>query len=244
MSSYYNYRKYYASNSWDRRSFLNAWWRIAQHDPGWVEPHYPTLKRELNPTDNPHLARLKPDFLHLEALPRRGRTSKDLSDHTSAQAATIPSLVMETPVAAALLLYDSRQPTPSMYLALPHTVNDMEPLGQLLDEVSEHAWQSGCRKVIAPTGISPHLNSGLLQDHWNRKPPLYTPYAPPYTPDIFNNYMHPLLESRLYHLTIPVEVSTQSNDIAEILPLQAERLASDLLSLFAASCSFNKHKES
>lgn len=236
MSRYYNYRTYYADNSWDRRSFLNAWWRINQMDPYWVPPYIPTLKRELNPAHNPHLARLNPILLHLEALQRREKPSKGQSDFNFVQTAAVPGLVMETPVASGLLLYDPRQPIPTVSIALLNTVNDPGPLGRLLDEVSELARQRGCRKVIAPTGISPHLNSGLLQDHWNKIPPLNTPYAPPYSPDIFSKYMHALNHWHLYQLPIPAEVHPQSSDIAELIPLQPESLKTDLLPLFTAAC--------
>ena len=238
--SYYNYRTYYAASSWDRRTFLNAWWRINQHDPGWVPPYYPTLQRELNPAHNPHLARLNPIYLHLEAIQRREKASQDSINYTSAQPTAIPSPAIETPVAVALVLHDPRQPIPTLYMALPHLVNDLEPLGRLLDEISELAWQRGCRKVIAPTGISPHLKSGLLTDHWNRIPPLQTPYAPPFTPEIFNNYLHALTHTRLYHLSIPGEVPPRSREIAEIIPLQPERLSTDLLPLFDACCPQKK----
>ena len=241
--SYYNYRTYYAASSWDRRSFLNAWWRINQRDPNWVPPYYPTLRRELNPAHNPHLARLNPVFVHLEALPRRERSSKGQSEYNFARSAAVPGLVMETPVASGLLLSDPRQPIPTIYIALLHTVNDPGPLGRLLDEVTDIARQRGCRKVIAPTGISSHLNSGLLQDHWNKIPPLNTPYAPPYSADIFGKYMHPLSHRRLYQLSIPAKVEPPSNRIAELIPLQPERLKSDLLPLFAATCPRNSFSQ-
>jgi GNAT superfamily N-acetyltransferase len=91
-------------------------------------------------------------------------------------------------------------------------------------------------RLIGPTGLSPHLGTGLLQDHWDELPPLHSPYDPPYMLEAVDSAMRPLGRSRLYHLEIPPERPPAPPALAQLSPLEPARLASDLLPLLAAAC--------
>jgi GNAT superfamily N-acetyltransferase len=64
---------------------------------------------------------------------------------------------------------------------------------------------------------------------------MHTPYAPPYSPDIFSRHLQPRDLKRLYQLSIPAEIQPPSSEIAEIIPLQPERLKTELMLLFTAT---------
>lgn len=104
-----------------------------------------------------------------------------------------------------MALCDPRRREGTAYLALLHCVNDPESLDRLLGRLAEALSARGCRRVIGPIGLSPHLGSGLLQDCWGQLPPLHTPYNPPYVPEVVGSAMRPLDRARLYHLEVPTE---------------------------------------
>lgn len=193
-----------------------------------MPPYYPVLRGALEPAYNSHLARLTPLPVHTAALFGRQRSSE-----------FNPGLappMFETPVAATVVLCDPRRRDGTAYLAWLHCVNDADSLERLLEYLAGFLPAKGYRKVIGPTGLSPHLGSGLLQDYWDRLPPLHTPYNPPYLPEVAHSVLHPLGHSRLYYLEIPPELPAPPPAPAELLPLDPARLATELRPLLVEAC--------
>lgn len=228
--TYINHVARYAQSRRERRGFLARWWRIYAGDPRWVPPHYLTLRQALEPSHNPHLARMSPVFIQIEALPRHQRPAGGEPYQTMASS---PGLAYERTVAATVALNDPRRGDNAAYLALVRCVNHSESIERL----AEALWASGCRRLVGPTGLSTHLETGLLEDHWNQDPPLHTPYNPPYLPELIGNLMDRLESSRLYHLQIPRQVPPPPPAPAELLPMDPARLARDLLPLLDIACS-------
>ncbi len=222
---YFRYESHIAQSWWQRRSFVHNWWRIYAKDPCWAPPHYLTLRRALEAAPNSHLARMTPLLLHTEALSRLKHSS---------QFGT--ASMIESPVAATVALCDPRRQDRTAYLALLRWVNEAECLARLLEYLAELLRARGYHKVIGPTGLSPHLGSGLLQDHWNCLPPLHSPYNPPYLPEVAESILQPGSRSQLYHLEIPPEPPPLSPTPAKLLPLEPARLATDLLPLMVTAC--------
>ena len=217
---YRNHHNQLAEDWWERRSFLAKWWRIQEDDSYWVPPYYPTIRRALEPKDNAHLTRLSPLYIHTEAI----RNRKDAT------------LSLETPVASAVALADPRRQDGVAYLALLHCANDAYSLERLISYLAELLPARGYHKVIGPTGLSPHLGSGLLQDYWNHLPPLHTPYHSPYMPEVVGSLFRPFRRSQLYHFEIPSRLPPPPPKQAVLIPLDPKRLAADLLPLFRAAC--------
>jgi GNAT superfamily N-acetyltransferase len=227
-SIYFNHHTQIAGGWWDRRSFVVNWWRMYKDDPRWVPPYYPTLRRELEPARNDHLARLNPLFAQTDALPRRRRSSSPYGSWDGA--------AFDRMVAATVMLGDSRRRDDTAYLALLHCVNDIGSLERLLTDLIEPLAARGYHRLIGPTGLSPHLGTGLLQDYWDRLPPLHTPYDPPYMPEIAGIVLRPFARSQLYHLAVPPERPPAPPTPAKLRPLEPDRLAKDLLPLLVAAC--------
>jgi GNAT superfamily N-acetyltransferase len=144
---------------------------------------------------------------------------------------------MEEPVAAAVILADTRPAAGVAYISLLHCVNDPESLERLWGEIMEHLWTLGCRRVLGPTGLSPYLEQGVLHNYFHVTPPLHTPYNPPYLPELVEGLLEPVLSSQLFHRRIPAVLPVEESQSAQLIPLDATRLAGDLLPLFAAACS-------
>lgn len=226
--TYFNYAARIAEGRWDRRDFAHKWWHIYDNDPRWVPPYYPTLRRALEPAKNSHLARMSPIFISLEALPRRRSLQQDTQMYATA--------AFEEPVAATVALCDPRRRDGTAYLAYLRCANDPESLDRLLMRLAEELWATGCRRVIGPTGLSPRLGTGLLQDYWNELPPLHTAYNPPYLPELVSGTLRPLGRSQLYHLDVPDELPPPPPAPAALAPLESARLTTDLLPLLEAAC--------
>lgn len=224
---YFNHRAVIAEDRWSRWSFIRHWWRIYQSDPYWTPPYAPTLGRNFNPTRNPHFSRLKAIPLWLEALPRRAAPNA---------APSFSGVAIEQGVAAALALIDPRRTDACAHLAWLHCANDADSLARLLDVFSERLASLGVRRLIGPTGLSPHLGSGLLQDCWHLRPPLHTAYNPPYLPELAGNVWRPRSSARLFHLPVLPQLPAAAPSPARLLPLNPARLAGDLLPLLAAAC--------
>jgi GNAT superfamily N-acetyltransferase len=143
---------------------------------------------------------------------------------------------LERTVAAAVALIDPRRQDRTAYLGLLHCINNVDTLGRFLDGAAELLRPRGVRRLIGPTGLSPHLGSGLLQDHWQQTPPLHTPYDPPYLPEMADIVLSPLARSRLYRLNLPDVIPAAPAGRAQLAPLEPARLAGDLLPLLAAAC--------
>ena len=143
---------------------------------------------------------LRPELIRLEALPDTRRASADgLSRGAGA--------LWETTVGAAVLLHDPRRRDGTAYLGLLRCVNDVESLERFVGLALEQAARAGCRRLVGPTGLSPHLQSGVLLDHFHVMPPLHTPYNPPYVPEVMQGVLSPLQPSRLFHVSTAAEDS-------------------------------------
>jgi GNAT superfamily N-acetyltransferase len=184
------------------------------------------LRRELEPGLNPHLARLDSVFVQIEALQRRRSTLPY----------GLGAVDFEYPVVMAIALGDARRRDSAAYLSLLRCVNDPDSLRRLLDFLLEILAAKGCHRLIGPTGLSPHLGTGLLQDYWDVVPPLHTPYDPPYMPETVGLALRPFARSQLYHLDISAEFPPAPPVRTRLLPFDPTRLATDLRPLLAAAC--------
>jgi len=222
---YFNHHSQIMGDWWDRWSFIRQWWRLYGDDPKLAPPYYPTLRRALEPARNPHLARLSPLFVKTEALPRRRTPSPYGLDAAGG----------DQPVAMSVLLADPRREDRTAYLSLLRCRNDADSFKKHFEFMMELLGSRGYSRVIGPIGLSPHLEAGLLQDSWNVIPPLHTPYAPPYLPEILESRLRPLARSQLYHLDIPPELPPAPPAWAKLAPLDPQRLATDLLPLLVTA---------
>lgn len=214
---------------WARREFLAAWWSIYGDDDRWMPPDYGRLRRALNPRHNPHLARLEASLVYVEALHRTGvRRSR-----TDQQEIPLTS-VLERPLAAAVSLIDPRRRGKTAHLALAHFGPDAEAFDHLYYHLVETLAARNYHRVIAPVGLSPYLDSGLLVDSWNAWPPLHTPSNPPYVPELVERRWQPFLTGRLFHVAVPPEPPDRSGP-AVVRPFDPARLAGDLLPLLIAA---------
>ncbi len=195
---YFNYVRHLAADGRGRRAFLRAWWALYASDRRWIPPLYPGLGGLFAPAAHPHLSRLDPAFLHLEALPRARRGPVRLDPPGLAG-----TPMFEQPVAAGLLWRDPRADKRTAHLGLWRTVNDDDGLERYLEVAFEHLWFAGVRRLVGPVGLSPYLGGGVLADHWDLTPPLHTPYAPPYQAELASRHMDVLAESRLWWLPVP-----------------------------------------
>lgn len=237
MITYFNHSIRIAEGRWERRRFLADWWRIYARDPFLVPPYYPALRRELEPAHNRHLARMAPIFITAEALPRRQTEPRRRHNYAWASTDTSAGLAFERSVAATVILCDPRRDGGAAYLALLRCVNDADSLEFLFDKLAEALWTTRCRRLVGPIGLSPYLEPGALEDHWDQLPPAHTSYNPPYLPEILHGLMQPLDSGRLYHLKIPGELPLSPPGPAELSPLEPARLATDLLPLVATACA-------
>ncbi|CAN5399654.1 hypothetical protein BH10CHL1_BH10CHL1_50280 [soil metagenome] len=233
MITYFNYTKHVAEGWWGRHDFIRRWWRMQAADSRWTPPYYSALHQALDPGHNTYLAQRAARLLYLEALPRRTNNSNAISGTGFAGA------LMEEPVATALTLIDQRRRDSAAYFSLLHCANDPEALEQLLGTMMEKVGELGCQRMIGPVGISPHLQSGVLQNFFHVAPPLHTPYNPPYLPELMDGGLEPFARSRLYWLETPLELPSEKKYKAELIPLEPARLSGDLHSLLIAACAAN-----
>jgi GNAT superfamily N-acetyltransferase len=229
LQRFINYRFQVAEGGWQRREFAGRWWQIYASDPRWSPPFWPYFLRALDPSRNPHLARMDPLLLHGEAFPRRVRVaSPQQSDFVGFSTA-----LFEESVAAGVLLRDPRRRDAAAYVALLHVVNDMTSLLNFLSKAQGLLEPAGVRKLILTTALSPHLGSGVLQDHFHQLPPFHTPYNPPYLPELIAEACRPLGRSQLYVATVDEHLAKPiSPEAAQVRPLEPARLTTDLLPLF------------
>lgn len=220
-ATYFNFQETEAADRWQRRSFLKIWWRFYQKDPQWAPPYFPRLRRALKPPHDPYLQRRNPRLLYLEAVPRPAR------QQTPGHRLTMSA--WERPVAATVTLRGAQG---AVHLALPRCANDKTALRQLLETAA-----GGGRALLGPTHLSPYLGAGALDSHWNVRPPLHTPYNPPYFCDLLRSVMQPTTRSRLFHLNVPPDPPPAGAGPASLVPLEPDRLSGDLLPLLAAACS-------
>lgn len=237
-SGYFNHYARAAETRWERRSFVRAWWRIYATDPRWAPPPWSSFSRLLSRLDAPHLARLRPAFIHVEAMAGRRRRPGE-NGWASSMA------LLEEPVAATVLLIDPRRRDGIGYLSLLHLANDEESWDRLLGAAMEHLWRHGCDRLVGPTGLSPHWASGVLQDHFHVTPPWLTPYNPPYVPEVVETSWQPAEQNRLYDAAVPDEPWLERDTwhptatSVELSTFGAARLAGDLLPLMVEATSLS-----
>lgn len=231
LHGYFNYTSTIADGYWDRHAFLRKWWRIYRGDRRWAPPHFPTLHRSLVAAKGDFLARQRPQLIHLEALQDTRRPDKKGLPGS-------PGPMWEHTVAAAVLLHDPRRRDGTGYLALMRCLNNVEVLERFLGLAMEQAAYSGCRRLVGPTGLSPHLQSGVLQDNFHIMPPLHTPYNPPYVPEVMQSVLSPLRSARLYHVatnTAQPPPARSTPDGIRIAPIPKEQWPHTLIPIFTRS---------
>ena len=238
--TYFNFSHHLAEGRWERSSFASKWWHSFSRDPHWVPPDYLTFRRELEPGRNPHLARMSPRFIYTTAMSRRKVTPRYRESFPLGES-LLENIPSEQIVAICLVLSDPRRADRAAHLALLHCTNDLESLERLLDFAATLAAEEGCQRLLAPAGLSPHLGTGLLENQWNRLPSQYTPYNPPYLPELVSGVMEPIAASRLYHLDVPTGQNIAAFDQpsasrAKLVPFEPARLSGDLLPLLAHAC--------
>jgi GNAT superfamily N-acetyltransferase len=223
--SYINYTTHWEEGWWGRRSWMHNWRRIYGGDRRWTPPDFAFLQHVLAPAAVPHLERLQTQLLYLDAVPRR----------THGQPNQFIPALMEEPVAATVAQVDPRRRDGSGYLGMLHCVNDREPLERLLWALQEYLMARGCHQVMGPTGLLPQLGCGVLLDHFDKMPPLYTAYNPPYLPELMDELFERRATYCLYHA--PVETGV-APDVTTAGPAQLrlaalEDLAASLHALLA-----------
>ena len=226
MSGYVNYTTLIAEGRWDRRSFVHKWWSIYANDSRWAPPRYAPLRRIVN--SDPFLARQNPLLISLEAYPGRRRPSDGRLELSQ------PGAIMDVPVGAALLLSDPRRQDGTAHLSLLRCVNDEESLERFIGVALEQAAMMGRYRLAGPTGLTPHLGSGVLLSHFNAVPPLHTPYNPPYVPELMESLLTPIAARRLFHLVTPAAPPPPQGP-AQIVPLSPVDYAPALIPLIGAS---------
>lgn len=177
---------------------------------------------------------MQPALIRLEAVRRRISSS---GDGSSVAGMGMPVSVFEEGVATAALLFDPRREDRTACLAHLHVVNDEECLDRLLDGVSELLWERGARRLIGPVDWSPHFGVGALLNHFNGIPPLYTPYNPPYVPELLSQSLQPFHRRHLFmHTPSMARVAPAPSDLT--IGEEAPRgLATHLLPLLQIACA-------
>ena len=127
---YFNYSLHAADTAdasfWERRTFVNAWWKIGSEDERWTPPLYSALRRALDAHHNDHLARLGAALIRVEALYRTGERRA----RTDQQEIPLTS-VLERPLAVALALLDPRRSDRVAHLSLLQLADDAEAFDRL-----------------------------------------------------------------------------------------------------------------
>jgi GNAT superfamily N-acetyltransferase len=230
FNGYFNFSNSIADGYWQRHTFLRSWWRIYANDQRWVPPHFPTLYRYLVRDPGPHLARMRPALIRMEALPDTHRRSNDgLPRATGA--------LWETTVGAAVLLMDPRRQDRTAYLGLLRCVNDTEALKRFLFLALETAAKSGYQRLVGPTGLSAHLDSGVLENYFHVPPPLHTPYNPPYVPEVMRGALYPMRTRALFHVSTEVVEIDEDRTVAtgiRVVPMANAGWRSILVPLLCA----------
>jgi GNAT superfamily N-acetyltransferase len=191
----------------------------------------PTLRRELNPHSNPHLARFNPRLVTIYGTRRTGFESA----RTEPGQLTGFEPVVEHPVAAAVVMQDSRRQDGAATLGLLHCVNDQDVLERLVQELEHPLLERGCRRLVGPTLLSPLFGAGALTNYWNEPPPFHTPYNPPYLPDLLRGCMDPFEESTCFELPVSTELKgAQQSGKIELGPIEPAVINSEIIAPFLA----------
>ncbi len=173
--------------------------------------------------------RANPIAVHLDAL----RRTQDHMTVTGGNTLGASGSIFEMPVAATMLLMDPRQTDRTAYLAGFRFVNNDDVLDRFLFTIMEEVRRMGCRRLVGPVDFTPNLGAGALRDHFDKTPPIGTPYNPPYVAELMDTAMRPLGQSRLYRYTLAETTALRRHDGPAVLSLvQPERLANDLFPIF------------
>ena len=197
---YYNYYTRLADSWWERRDFVRSWRRLHAGDRRWVAPYFPMLMAALTPGRMPHVDRQQPALMWIEALQGQPNTEGGWNP------SRFNSVFMEEAVAVGALLADPRRRDGAAAVALFNVANDVESLERFIGVAQEQAYGRGRSRLVGPVGLSPHLGYGALLDHFDQTPPLYTPYNPPYLPEILDSTLDRVATARLYHVPVSARV--------------------------------------
>jgi GNAT superfamily N-acetyltransferase len=210
---YFNHSAHVAETRWQRREMLGQWWRIYRRDTRWAPPFHPALRHTLTRDD---YALTTTRALTAEAMPKR-----DVANGWG----------MEAPVAAAAVRTLPGE-TETAYLTMLHLANDRASLRALLEAISKELRPQGYRTLKGPAALSPYLARGVLASHWNRTPPLHTPYNPPYVLELCYSLMQPEEALALYHIEV---TDLSANDVQYGSSFEPSRLTTDRLPLLQAA---------
>ena len=225
QDGYFNYVTRIMEGWWERRDFVHRWRRLNRRDPRWLSPYYPALVAALTPGRRAHMARQAPVLVQVEAMPGKPRRPGEWGRHG------LDGAFMEQVVAAAVILADPRRRDRTAYLGLLSVANDVESVERLVMAALEQCWASGCTRLVGPVGLSPHLSYGALHDHFHLWPPLYTPYQPPYVPEVVGAVLEPLQARRFFvaDTTAAGEVAPGPAQLRTLPPAEAQTLLPSLL---------------
>lgn len=226
--AYINHHFNIAENSWGLSAFLSSWRRIYNEDPHLAPPYHPNIRQSLDSRKNAHLARLSTLIVHSTALPRRSNSDPHQVE------INVEGITFEKPVAAGILLKDPRRNDRSAHLVEFRCVNDKESLERFLEYLGVQMLSIDCNQLICPVGLSPYIRTGSLESHWNRTPPLYTPYNPPYLPEMLESTMDPICSFRLYLFDLPEELPPAAEKPAILTPLNPGDLSNEVPKLILA----------
>ena len=224
---YYNYYTRLAESWWERRDFVRGWLRLHGSDRRWVAPYFPKLMAALTPGRTPYIARQNPALIWIEALQGKANTDGQWSS------TRYNSVFMEEAVATAALLADPRRRDNTASLAMLNVANDVESLERLLSVALEQGFGRGRSRLVGPVELSPHLGYGALLDHFDKTPPLYTPYNSPYLPEILDAVFERVATARLYYAPVRPQAERIGGP-ASLRPIVPEDDTSILSSLLAA----------
>lgn len=232
LEGYFNHVSHVAEGWWDRRAFVRHWRRLNAPDRRWTPPYFPALHAALTPQRCAHLDRMHPLPLWLEAMPGQPNYTGQLSHRQ------LSGGLMEQSVGTALILADPRRRDGTGYLSLFSAANDVETLERFIGIALEQAMSHGIYRLVGPVGLSPHLAQGALLDHFDRSPPLYSPYNPPYLPEVLDAVLVPVQPARLYITDITdrlgAPAATARAGPAHLHALQPDDLAQRVPQLLAA----------
>lgn len=228
---YINFDLSLANDRWARRRFHRQRYSIYADDPYWAPSLFAWSQRAVR---SGHVDRMQPALIRLEAVRRRISGS---GDGTSVAGMGMPISVFEEGVATVALLFDPRREDRTAYLAHLHVVNDEECLDRLLDGVSELLWERGGRRLIGPVDWSSHFGVGALLNHFNGIPPMYTPYNPPYVPELLSQSLQPFHRRRLFVHTPSTTQAAPAPSTVTMAEEEPRGLATHLLPLLQTACA-------
>lgn len=228
MLEYFNHTFTFVDDRWQRRQFASRWWSFYGDDRRWPPPYFPNFWRLWLLQKDAHIQRLQPRLVFVDAIERRPVAVSPLLG-------AYPTGAIEQAVAAVIVLNDRRREDGVACLAGLHCVNHVETLQRLLDVVVEEAAEAGMVRLAGPTGLSADLDSGLLVSHFDRTPPLHTPYNPPYMAELLESSFNIVRISRLYRRLVEAPDPASQDHHLRLQLLDVRRLADDLLPLFQSA---------